>query len=1062
MRVHGLIALAASLGVVSGALAQQPTTGTLESLVTHDAKPLAGASVTVVGPLGERAASTDGSGRIEMRLLPSGTYTVRVEMTGFGTVEVQGVTVTAGERTRLPIAMTAGMVEEVEVTSVAPLVDMTLTEVTTTFRIDDVISTLPVGRRFTDIVALAPGVVSGLGTGEENHSISGSTGLENSYIVDGVNITDSGFGNVGTGIFGRTFATGVTTDFLEELQVKTAGFEAEYGQALGGVINGVVKSGSNDFTGAVRLFYQPADWEAQGEDVVREGGATNFGERQEFDYGLQAGGPFVKDRLFWFVAFNPVQFQQEVTREASTASNPVLAQDPGASQTYPFARLQPGAASGGLEDDQDTYNYAAKLTWQVTPRQRVELTGFGDHSNGTGGLGEGASYPFNLAEDVDDDGAIDVTRTAAGFFEGALQSRLTYGADQQSLKYSGVFGADWLVEGQLSHRRSRFEENPELDDYIFIDIRPFLETGVEFFPVGGGGLESNSNDETWDFALKIGRIFGRHEVKAGFEYWDAEYEERSQVGRTVDFPFPIDTDGDGAVDSVSTIESSTGAEVFVLGGIPGCTTCSSEIPYYQSNLVRLNPTEPTTSEEYSFFLQDTWAIGRRWVAKLGARTVRQSLEGSSDFTLNLTQVGPGVFTSEPTRFKPLSYSFETEIAPRLGLTFDPRADGRTKLYANYARYFERVPQAVAVHTFSNDVFVSGFEFRDPDLTVWRGTPIAVFGLNPTRVEEGTQLPYVDEFVVGWQQLLRSDLTLEVRAIYRDQGRVLEDVQSTAVEEVLNFFGGLDAAGNPPFPGFGSAPPSRYVLANPGENTPANVDFPFSEPEREYRAIELVLNKHLSNGWQLMANYRYSRLWGNYEGLFRNDNHQPAPNATTLLDFPNSPLTRGQFESGRLNTDRPHVLHVLGTYFFDGGFELGGGLHVQSGVLRTPLLAHPIYQIANEIPGTDPVYLSIDPLTGLWTRGSSGFFLADYDQASRGSLGRSPATTTLDAHAGWERPLPGTSLKVALDVFNLFNSQDEVLFDDAVELRPATPNPNFGVATSFQRPRSIRIATTWAW
>jgi hypothetical protein len=450
------------------------------------------------------------------------------------------------------------------------------------------------------------------------------------------------------------------------------------------------------------------------------------------------------------------------------------------------------------------------------------------------------------------------------------------------------------------------------------------------------------------------------------------------------------------------------------------------------------------------------------VAKLGARTVRQSLESSNDFTLNLTQVVPGLFTSEPTHFKPMSYSFETEIAPRLGLTFDPRADGRTKLYANYARYFERVPQAVAAHTFANDVFVSGFEFRDPDLTVWRGTPITLVGLNPTRVEEGTRLPYVDEFVVGWQQLLSSDLTLEVRVVYRDQRRVLEDVQPTSMEEILNFFAGLDASGSPPFPGFGAAPLSGYVLVNPGENTPSNAAFPFSEPEREYRAIELVLNKQRSNRWQLMANYRYSRLWGNYEGLFRNDNGQAAPNLTTLLDFPDSPLMRGQFESGRLNTDRPHVLHVLGTWFLDGGIELGGGLHAQSGVPRTPLLAHPFYQSGGEIPGSDPVYLSIDPVTGLWTRGSSGFFLADYDDQRRGSLGRTPATTTLDAHAAWGKTLKGTSLKVALDVFNLFNSQEEVRYADNVEFRATVPNTQFGAVTAYQLPRSIRLATTWTW
>src|SRR5262245_27888715 len=161
------ILIAASLGLPLGAFAQQPTTGTLVIRVSEQAGgALAGARVTVVGPLGERAATTDESGEAQVWFLPSGAYRVRVELVGFNTIEIPDVSVSAGERTRLPIQLTPGTIEEVTVTAAVPLVDLKRTEVTTTFDIDQSISTLPVGRRFTDIVAFAPGVVSGFATGE--------------------------------------------------------------------------------------------------------------------------------------------------------------------------------------------------------------------------------------------------------------------------------------------------------------------------------------------------------------------------------------------------------------------------------------------------------------------------------------------------------------------------------------------------------------------------------------------------------------------------------------------------------------------------------------------------------------------------------------------------------------------------------------------------------------------------------------------------------------------------------------------------------------------------------
>ena len=126
----------------------------------------------------------------------------------------------------------------------------------------DLLQRVPVGRRFTDALYLAPGVSSSGSAGTANPSMSGSTGLDNLYVVDGVNITNTGYGAVGSYsiIFG-SLGTGTPFDFVQEVQVKTGGYEAEFGQSMGGVVNVVTKSGTNDLRGSVFGYFQPAELE---------------------------------------------------------------------------------------------------------------------------------------------------------------------------------------------------------------------------------------------------------------------------------------------------------------------------------------------------------------------------------------------------------------------------------------------------------------------------------------------------------------------------------------------------------------------------------------------------------------------------------------------------------------------------------------------------------------------------------------------------------------------------------------------------------------------------------
>jgi hypothetical protein len=244
----GRVAAALSwLAVSSLVLAQETTTGSIAGrIVDPQGAVVPEASVTLRSGQGARALATDAHGQFLAPYLTPGVYAVRVEHPGFKPLEQHDVRVRLGQRVELNYTLSLGTREElVDVTAAAPVVDPRSTTAGGVLDSDELLR-LPVLRRLTSTLYMIPGVSSSSGTGDANPSIAGASGLDNNYVVDGVNITNTGFGGIGvyTFVFG-SLGTGVTTDFIQETQVKTAGFEAEYGQATGGVVNVITRSGTN-------------------------------------------------------------------------------------------------------------------------------------------------------------------------------------------------------------------------------------------------------------------------------------------------------------------------------------------------------------------------------------------------------------------------------------------------------------------------------------------------------------------------------------------------------------------------------------------------------------------------------------------------------------------------------------------------------------------------------------------------------------------------------------------------------------------------------------------------
>jgi hypothetical protein len=294
----------------------------------------------------------------------------------------------------------------------------------------------------------------------------------------------------------------------------------------------------------------------------------------------------------------------------------------------------------------------------------------------------------------------------------------------------------------------------------------------------------------------------------------------------------------------------------------------------------------------------------------------------------------------------------------------------------------------------------------------------------------------------------------VRYIFRNMPRVLEDVSDCpmAAYEIPETAG--VACGE------------IYLLTNPTTATVVNPDaiaaFPafsavkFDAPIHKYNAVELTLNRRGVN-WTGVASYRWSRLRGNFEGFYRDDNGQSDPGISSLYDFPtNDPTYVTYFpdagdirllgQSGILPLDRPNAFKFFGNRMW-GGLNIGGNLSLTSGKPLTPMAANPVYDSAGEIP--------VAP------RGSG-------IQTIDGFKKRTPFESQVDLQASYSL-LRSSTRRVTFiaDVFNLFNERRTIGYDQDTQLNASTPNPDFGapitsvVATlgnpaMFQAPRNIRL------
>jgi carboxypeptidase family protein len=979
-----VITLIACWSGTVGAAAQNTTGAISGRIVDGQGLALPGVAVKATGAQGVKSTTSDGEGRFTIPFLTPGDYSVQAELVGFKPAEQAGVLVRLGQTVDLSLAMQIGEVREsVEVTAVSPRVDTTTTTIGAT--LDSVtLSRLPVGRRFSDTLYLAPGVSTGGTVGVANPSIEGSSGLENQYVIDGVNITNGGYGALGSYsiVFG-SLGNGTPYDFMQEVQVKTGGYEAEFGQATGGVINVVTKSGSNAVKGSGFAYARPHGLESKYDTVQSVEGTVNTVASALADAGATLGGPVLRNHLFFFGAIDPQW-------ESRTFHAP---------EGFPLETL------GDVDRKRHVTNYAAKGTWEVSSKHRIDASFFGDPAKGDMGAQRSSAL---------------LKQTTDGY------SSLEYGGHNQTVRYSGVMNSHFLVEASLGRALNNILETPSVNAWEVRDARvtPRVITG------GIGFYEAGNRSNNWQVQAKATNILngiGEHQVRYGFNYDHLDFDELVQyTGPTFIAP--------------NGQQTATGAIVDIFPD-------PSFGQIYHVTLASLTSARPTTQRYGAFFVEDDWKIGNTLTVRPGLRYEQETLDGT------LIQ----------------GFTLKNNWAPRVGVIWDPSGSGRGKVFGNFGRYYARVPSDLAARALSSDSGITADYFDEnltkpvPDGTVTTNsrtgaqttTHFTLLGAAGDDIDPKTKLSYYNEWVAGVEYSVGRGLDVGARYVHRDIGRVLEDVQPYPM--VATSLG---------LPGAASA---NYLLTNPGPNTPVVQDIPgatvaFESPVHDYNAVEFTANKRLTNGWSLAASYRWSRLTGTYEGFFRNDNGQSDPGITSLYDYPTNDPTYtsigapqfgysgdvrfvGSAGSGPLPLDRPHDIKVYGSYDVRHRLNLSLGLELESGAPLTAFAAHPIYGGGGEIP--------------LTARGA-GF------QTSDGFRTRTPWTKPVNAEASYSFRAGGRDLRLIADVFNVFNTQTILDYNNFSEIEFGEPNADFGLAGAsgvisgqqFATPRQLRVGVRY--
>jgi hypothetical protein len=850
MRI-GAFCLAAALLVSATAHAQALTGSLIGKVLDSSGLAVPGATVTVAGPalMTPQVVQTNGEGTFRVVNLPPGTYSVTAELQGFRKVVRENIALGLGMELTLNITLSpSGVAEAVTVRADNPVIDIVQTKNTQNIT-KEALALLPVSRDIIAAAQLAPGVVE--------RTVMGSARNDTAYLVDGANVNapDQGF-----------IEANIAWDTIDEVEFVTTGSPVETYGTIGGVLNLVTKSGGNRFSGLGQYYYTN---KSMAQALIPTSvlqtlniGKTNVPIHQQ-DGSLTLGGPAKRNRIWFFGAYvNHGDEIQGAFRPTTILGKPYSNYNAPYSQNWAFG----------------------KVTAQITKAQRAFLAynwTKGDRQNDF-------SVPFNRA--------LDATRHWQAAEHTVSANYLwTIGAKTYLDARAGgwVFDYDGLAQPGTENR-------PAMRDVF---------TTYTFNRLAQPDATAKRN---YSGSVKLTRYVstgrGSHDLRAGFDvqhgygafvfyspnslqmdvYNDNIYYYRGLLGLTG----PSPTFGDGRV-IFRTAATTEG----------GSRTHGETL-------------------RYGTFVEDTWRINNRTSLSVGVRydTTGGFIPGSVKEPSDALSaaVGEAVLVPKygvnpyaafqfPEWKNPIPWS---GVSPQAGVSYDLFGTGRTALKAQWARYQERMPTGDfsgrspagnLAFTFNwFDLNNNGIVDR-PGLDRYEQTdqasPLSLLSETWRQsIDPKLKTPYVQEFTVGVGQQLAHKVAVNVLYVFRDRKNLVSDPNYDLTTQT--FWNTADSGYWVPFTTtvpavgteFAAQPITMYFQK---VNAPAlfrrltNVPGGYAR----YQAVNMTVNRRMSDGWQLGASLVLSKNYGNYPvdgslgGKFQTPNYILNRNGRQSFDRP---------------------------------------------------------------------------------------------------------------------------------------------------------------------------------
>jgi hypothetical protein len=828
----------AAILVCTGTPAVAQTTGDISGRVTDASEmPLPGVTIETTSSSlpGARISVTDANGAYRIPAIPPGTYRVRASLSGFRAAE-NSCTVALGSAMTVNLTLRIEAEEKVLVSGETPPIDTSSTTTGTNYT-SDLIGRLPVSRNYADIVRANPGVSSDRGDTEGRFlalSIYGATSAENQWVIDGVDTT-----NVQKGIQGKA----ITSEFVQEIEVKTGGYQAEFGRALGGVINVITKSGGNAFHGDAFLYYDSTSTSADrisGADSPLSSMKVADGAR--FDYGADLGGFLLKDRIWFFGAYNRITLDGGLSRVDSA---PHVSKD----DRFPFDAVE------GL--------YSGKVTWNAGNATILVGTALADPSYTSGAAGADPRQGLDVLFV-----APIVSRERSTWYSTRTQGNTDFG-----LRGTRLFGSRALAAIQGGYHRDR-NSITAADEIRYEDRRcvggsPERRCNGPAEPNdiwGGYGPFGQGVSSRQQYSAGVSMFAGKHELKAGGDYLDGRTEavQRQSGGQRV------------------FLQNEFGQE------------------YYRHFYFPVSRTDPTQSAifrraqviDYGAYLQDSWRASSGFTVNVGMRwdgEVTHDYRGNEVLRFNnLWQPRVGVVWDPWRNGKTKVHAFAGRFSYALPTT--------AVVYR-----FANVPSAF-VFNFDPVSLV-----QDPTVIGHRtavrqggagGSAVDsnVKGGYQDELTVGIERALTPSLTAGLKGTYRNlGRALENRC----------DLDQSSPETGFHECAFINPGSNGRF-SRGDIPTCDYLFDAPDGAQCFPSGEPSPKAKRLYRGIEFFARKTVRDRMWLQASYAYSSLRGNYDGsvneIYQN---QALGNTTPGNSFAFNLPFLWQNSYGLLSLDRTH-------------------------------------------------------------------------------------------------------------------------------------------------------------